>query len=196
METTFLTVGIACLIAAVAGGGLRAFGLEIPVLNSVPRQLLLGILGVAFVAFSIWLIPVKPPKIQITSPIQGAKVDHKEVVSGTISGKLRGRLSYLWGAVTPASGDYQDKEEWWPQSQITPLGEGWNLTFEIGDERKDVGKDKEYMLAVFLLTREAHEKFWSYKNNWNSNDPTPYPLNEFLKSGDVEIVLLVKVVRR
>ena len=195
METTLLTVGIVCLVVGVAGGGLRAFGVEIPALNSVPRQLLLGILGVGFLASAYWLT-VKPPKIQITTPIQGAKVDYKEVVNGTISGNLPRRFSYLWGAITPASGEYQDRGEWWPQTQITPLGEGWTLTVEIGDETKDVGKDKEYILAVFLLTPEAHEKFLSFKANWNPDDPTPYLLNEFLQNRDVEIVGLVKVVRR
>jgi hypothetical protein len=196
MQTTFLTVGIACLIAAIAGGGLKAFGLEIPVLNSVPRQLVLGVLGAAFVAVSIWLIPIPPPKIGIALPKEGEKVDHKIIVHGTISGRLPARLKYLWGAVTPVSGDYQAKEEWWPQSRITPVGEAWDIAFEIGDETKDIGKDKEYLLAVFLLTSEANDSFWKYKNAWDPNNPVPCQLNEFLQKGQVQTCRIIKVIRK
>jgi len=34
METTLLLLGIACIIAAIVGGGLRAAGFEFPALNS------------------------------------------------------------------------------------------------------------------------------------------------------------------
>jgi len=196
MQTTFLTVGIACLIAAIAGGGLRAFGLEIPVLNSVPRQLVLGVLGAAFVVFSIWLIPVPPPEIAIAVPKDGEKVDYNVIVHGTISGRLPARLRYLWGAATPVSGDFQEKDEWWPQGQITPLGGGWDIAFQIGDERKDIGKDKEYVIGVFLLTNEANESFWEYKKTWDFNNPATYGLNKLLKTGQVIKCRLMKVVRR
>jgi hypothetical protein len=196
MQTTFLTVGIVCLIAAIVGGGLKAFGLDMPVVNSVPRQVVLGVLGAAFVAISIWLIPVPPPEIAIALRKEGEKVDHKVIVHGTISGRLPPRLKYLWGAVTPASGDFQEKEEWWPQSQITPVGEGWDIAFEIGDERKDIGKGIEYLVGVFLLTREANDRFWEYKNTWDPNKPVPYQLNKFLQTGQVKTCRIIKVVRR
>jgi hypothetical protein len=193
MQTTFLTVGIACLIAAIAGGGLKAFGLEIPVLNSVRRQLVLGVLGAAFVAVSIWLIPIT---IDIALPKEGEKVGYRTIVHGTISGRLLTRLKYLWGAVTPASGDYQAKDEWWPQSQITPVGEAWDIAFEIGDETKDIGKDKEYLLAVFVLTSEANDSFWKYKNAWDPNNPVPYQLSKSLQKGQVKTCRIIKVVRK
>jgi len=46
VQNTLLLAGLACLIAAIVGGGLRAFGIEIPLLASIPRQLVLGTLGV------------------------------------------------------------------------------------------------------------------------------------------------------
>jgi hypothetical protein len=45
MGTTLLGAGIACMIAAIVGGGLKAFGIEIPVLASARRQLALGAFG-------------------------------------------------------------------------------------------------------------------------------------------------------
>lgn len=45
MEATLLTAGLACVIAAIIGGGVKAWGIEIPALNSVKRQLLLVSFG-------------------------------------------------------------------------------------------------------------------------------------------------------
>lgn len=43
-------IGLACVIAAIVGGGLKLSGIEIPVLASVRRQVLLGGLGIALMA--------------------------------------------------------------------------------------------------------------------------------------------------
>jgi hypothetical protein len=50
VATTLLTAGIACIVAAIVGGGLKAFGLEIPVLASSRRQAGLGAFGLALLA--------------------------------------------------------------------------------------------------------------------------------------------------
>jgi hypothetical protein len=50
METTLTTAGIACIIAAIVGGGLKAFAIEIRVLDSVRRQAALGAFGVLLIA--------------------------------------------------------------------------------------------------------------------------------------------------
>ena len=49
---TLLTAGLACIIAAIVGGGLKAFGIEIGVLRSVWRQALLAGFGMALIAAS------------------------------------------------------------------------------------------------------------------------------------------------
>ena len=45
MSNTLLTTGLVCIIAAIIGGGLKAFGIEIPILQSGKRQVLLAIFG-------------------------------------------------------------------------------------------------------------------------------------------------------
>lgn len=52
METTLLTAGIACLMGAIVGGGLKAFSIELPILNSVGRQMALGALGLVLILAS------------------------------------------------------------------------------------------------------------------------------------------------
>jgi hypothetical protein len=51
MSTLLVTAGLACVIAAIVGGGLKAFGIELPVLNSRARQSLLGALGLGLVGW-------------------------------------------------------------------------------------------------------------------------------------------------
>jgi hypothetical protein len=47
------------MIAAIVGGGLKAFGIEIPVLRSGKQQLGLGVFGIVLIAGSLY----KPPTI-------------------------------------------------------------------------------------------------------------------------------------
>ena len=51
MNQNLLIAGVACIIAAIVGGGLKAFGFEIPLLNSIGRQILLAIVGVGLILF-------------------------------------------------------------------------------------------------------------------------------------------------
>lgn len=52
MDTTLLLLGIACIVAAIVGGGLRAVGFEFPLLKSLPRQTILAVLGVILIIAS------------------------------------------------------------------------------------------------------------------------------------------------
>lgn len=50
MDATFVTIGVVAVLAAIAGGGLSAAGVSVPVIASVARQVLLGLVGVVLVA--------------------------------------------------------------------------------------------------------------------------------------------------
>jgi len=63
MATTFVATGLACLIAAVIGGGLKAFGIEIPILQSGSRQLGLGVLGAVLVSIGLAMNSGIVPKL-------------------------------------------------------------------------------------------------------------------------------------
>lgn len=47
--------GVAAILAALAGGGLKAFGVELPILASVNRQVLVALTGIALVALGLLL---------------------------------------------------------------------------------------------------------------------------------------------
>jgi hypothetical protein len=50
MTTTLICTGIVCILAAILGGGLKAFDMELPIVTSLKRQVLLGVFGGALFA--------------------------------------------------------------------------------------------------------------------------------------------------
>jgi len=67
METPFITAGIACLVAAIIGGGLKAFSIEIHVLESGRRQVALGALGAVLLAIGLSVDGLSPSTEQARS---------------------------------------------------------------------------------------------------------------------------------
>ena len=55
MNQVLLTAGVAAIFIAVVGGGAKALGFEVPVLESGARQLALGIVGVVFLVGAVAL---------------------------------------------------------------------------------------------------------------------------------------------
>jgi hypothetical protein len=74
MTNTLLTAGLVCIIAAVIGGGLKAFGIEIPALQSTTRQILLGTLGLilllgTYASYTQFARPpITPPDGELNHP--------------------------------------------------------------------------------------------------------------------------------
>ncbi|MFZ1983857.1 MAG: hypothetical protein WAU91_05540 [Desulfatitalea sp.] len=64
MDNVFLVAGIACLIASIVGGGLKAFGIEIPILKSSARQFALGVLGVILILVGTFIYSETGPNIK------------------------------------------------------------------------------------------------------------------------------------
>jgi hypothetical protein len=54
MSNTLLGLGIAVLVAAIVGGGLKAFGFEFPVIASTKRQLAVAGLGICLIISAEW----------------------------------------------------------------------------------------------------------------------------------------------
>ena len=65
MQVTLLTAGLVCVIGAILGGGLKAFEIEMPGLDSIRRQVLLGSVGTGFLTMS--LLGVGAPADQVSS---------------------------------------------------------------------------------------------------------------------------------
>jgi hypothetical protein len=87
MNESLLTVGLACLIAAVTGGGLKAFGIELPLIASFKRQLLIGLIGIGLIVGAIATRGgVKPTR---STETHTAEAQHSEPPQSSINiGKI------------------------------------------------------------------------------------------------------------
>ena len=88
MSSTLLTAGLACVIAAIVGGGLKAFGIEMPVVQSGKRQLALATLGIALLLGSLagTAPPVKPAETRsredaLPSTVERINIDRQALAS-------------------------------------------------------------------------------------------------------------------
>jgi hypothetical protein len=53
MSETVVLVGIACLVGAIVGGGLKLAQIELPLIDSLPRQVMLATVGVVIVVVGV-----------------------------------------------------------------------------------------------------------------------------------------------
>ena len=53
MDSTVVVLGIVCVMAAIVGGGLELAGVKIPLVGSLPRQVMLAVFG-ALLLFVAW----------------------------------------------------------------------------------------------------------------------------------------------
>ncbi len=60
MDNVLLTAGAACLIGALVGGGLKAFGIELPLVQSRMRQAGLAVVGIIFIVLAGPSLPSLP----------------------------------------------------------------------------------------------------------------------------------------
>src|SRR5204863_248014 len=86
MVATLLTTGIACIIAAIVGGGLKAFAIEIPVLASGRRQAALGLFGgvLLLVGFALNYYP-RPGSATQTETVSTGPPSQATTASATCS---------------------------------------------------------------------------------------------------------------
>jgi hypothetical protein len=60
VDNALLTAGIACLIGAIVGGGLKAFGIELPAVQSRLRQAVLALAGSILIVLARPTVPSLP----------------------------------------------------------------------------------------------------------------------------------------
>ena len=94
---TLLVMGIVCVIAAIVGGGSKAAGVHIPVIDSVLRQVMLALFGFAVMAGGIVLRDSERP-----SPEATRAVEHQQL-RATWDHRFPARyVGAVWVRVMPA----------------------------------------------------------------------------------------------
>ena len=96
MDDKVLAAGIVCIIGAIVGGGLKAFQIELPIVNSRGRQILLGVVGIVFVLYSRTL-----GGPQLSPPVaQGASIEDQDALLSMID---EGCVPFRWNQNKVAS---------------------------------------------------------------------------------------------
>jgi hypothetical protein len=91
METTLITAGIACVVAAIIGGGLKAFAIEIHVLESGRRQAALGVFGALLLAAGLGMSARPASTVVPAGP-------ERAVTASTMSSGSSAECSAAWFA--------------------------------------------------------------------------------------------------
>lgn len=91
MEATVLLLGLACIIAAVVGGGLKLAKVEIPLVSSTVRQAILALVGVLLVVVSLQLFPSEPDDADEPSAVsRSAFLERLVALCAEVNDRLRG----------------------------------------------------------------------------------------------------------
>src|SRR5690349_3477749 len=129
MESAEILVsgGVAAMLAGVAGGGLKAFGVEVPLLATVKRQLLtvaagVALIGVGLVSGSGLLNPAAAPT---AAPTDTARVEDAGP-SETAPGKATPGVSFesQGSSETPSAPDMLQMG--FPQARRLIIAAGWS----------------------------------------------------------------------
>lgn len=109
-RVSLLMPGIACVVAAVVGGGLEAAGMTLPVLDSPIRQVLLGVVGLGLIVLSL-----------VEFDKQGAVPDQKPVQQDEGSAKSTTEVRdpipvFKWKVTTRPDGTREDEMEFFDEA--------------------------------------------------------------------------------
>jgi hypothetical protein len=108
MANTLYGFGLFLLAAAIVGGGLKAFGFELPVLKSTGRQITLAVLGIVLIGSAKWdkiQELIFPPRIVVVTdgpttlePGQEHKVPFSLTQSGRVEVVIESLIPDLNGS--------------------------------------------------------------------------------------------------
>lgn len=109
MDITLISVGIACVLAAIVGGGLKVLKVELPVLRRPIQYVLLVVVGAGLFGLGWYVHVQKPPGppagIMATVTSSGAAQGHGYPCAATFTGTIaitegQGAVNYTWFAFT------------------------------------------------------------------------------------------------
>lgn len=106
-EKWVFTLGAGLIVAAAIGGGLEVAGFEIPLVSSVPRQLVLGFFGVVVIVISFLAsgkpeqLPSSPAKAEHEPPVQKART--RKLVTAMPSETVVNRRTEVWAQICRAT---------------------------------------------------------------------------------------------
>jgi hypothetical protein len=168
MNTPLILAGAACTVGAVVGGGVTILGVTIPKILSVPRQAMLGVLGVLLMGISFFL-PVDVPSDDseayksaegaIDSPKKDQVVSPSFDASGTASHIGKGVTLWLLEKV---------ENNYYPKAgHITVANTAWKQPV------LEQGKATDLELSLWAANRAADAQLSDWMNTCNRKSDCP-----------------------
>lgn len=189
MKSTLLCTGLACIIAPIVGGGLKAFGIEMPIVSSTKRQVLLAILGAVLILASFATDNSNQPSTSnvidnpnhsspsqpIADPIFGSAKPYKAALSNELESNNR-QIDQLQGDITLQEKKISDvqgqveREEQAISAQKVRLQNGEGTSQEradaqnaIDEAQAQINRTREAITYGTNAENQAREKIGSLK---------------------------------
>lgn len=108
--------GVAAILGALVGGGLKAFGVELPILASLQRQVVLGLTGLGLIVAGLLVRPaaVAAPEVAAPAPEAAPQV--------AAAGPVRPSVPNIVGMEMAAARQFLTQNGWSPlMSGISPM---------------------------------------------------------------------------
>lgn len=106
-EKWLFTLGAGLVVAAAIGGGLEVAGFEIPLVSSVPRQLVLGLFGIAVVLLSFLITAEReklpPAQTEVEESPSVEKARTRKLVTAMPSETVVDRRTEVWVQICRAT---------------------------------------------------------------------------------------------
>jgi hypothetical protein len=147
VNSPLFILGIVCLLAAIVGGGVKAMGSELPVINSWRRQMLLALFGVILIA--IPQITMRMGEFRVTKVTVAWDGDH--YTGCNVHALFTASITIAGGA-----GDFESRSlvvGTYASSVITHVdGAGVHIIHGWGDANLQPGSSGEYPVVVEVLS--------------------------------------------
>lgn len=109
--------GVAAILGALVGGGLKAFGVELPILASLKRQVVLGLTGLGLIVAGLLVRPAAVAEPEVAAPAPEAA----PAVSAA-AGPVRPSVPNIVGMEMAAARQFLTQNGWSPlMSGISPM---------------------------------------------------------------------------
>jgi len=182
MMTTLITIGIVCIIAAIVGGGLSAFQIEIPVLSSLKRQIILGVFGLILIVSANWTTILKLSNAPQTPGSTDSSAQY--LLSADLSSKMdsirnQGTENSAVGFALADMMHYAYLKFKNENIQFSPRYIYNEVRAMDSNLNSDVGMDMEEGIQLLIAKGAVAETEWPYKFGESANNEPPNVKNAY-----------------
>ena len=151
--------GVAALLAALAGGGLKAFGVEVPALASLKRQALLAVVGIGLILIGLtsWSGQGEESKTETGGSLAEPVAP---VEAGKELAQARGspEVPNIYDLPFPAARQFLMQNGWAPIRLVSPMGNE-----QLGLRQEEIF-ESGYLEAVSCSGAQTAPCLFRYRN--------------------------------